>query len=92
MIELLLRRQHRRLEMVDQRLRVRQQTVKAGLHDSQVIIGRKVGSPLGLVCCFGAGLLAGRFAPTAAQLKNRLPKIFSPGGLALVFKVLRGGI
>lgn len=92
MIELLLRRQKRRLELVDQRLRVRQQTLKAGLHDSQILIGRKVGSPLGLVCCFCVGLLVGRFAPSAAQLKHRLPGVLSVRSLSLVFKLLRGGL
>lgn len=92
MIELLLRRQKRRLKMIDQRLRVRQKTVKAALQDSQVLVGRKVGSPLGLVCCFCAGLLVGRLAPSASQLKQRLPQAFSAQGLSIVFKVLRGGL
>lgn len=92
MIELLLRRQQHRMELVDQRLRVRQKTIKAGLHDSQVLIGRQVGSPVGLVCCFGGGVLVGRFAPSAAQLKHRLSQAFSLRGISLISKVLRGGL
>lgn len=92
MIELLLRRQRRRLEVVDQRLRLRQQTLKAGLHDSQILIGQKLGSPLGLACCFGAGLLVGCLAPKVVQLRKRLPQVFSVPGLTLVLKFFRGGL
>ncbi len=92
MIEMLLRRQKRRLDVVEQRLRVRQKTIKAGLHDSQVLIGRKVSSPLGLMGCFGAGLLVGRFAPNARQWKRHLPQLFSLQAVPLLFKLFRGGL
>jgi hypothetical protein len=93
MVEFLLRRQRRRLEVVSQRLRVRQQTVKAGLHDSRVLLERKLGSRLGLAVCFCAGFLAGRLGPKASQLKHSFPmNRLSAHNLSVLARLLRGGL